>query len=332
MPAKPRRRDSLAVAVTGAGGSLGRRVLPRLLESSRVSSALALDLAPPEVPERKHPKLSFAAIDLTRPGCADELAQHLSAAKIRAVIHLAFFSSPIRDSGYAHEVEAVGTAQVLAACARSKVPRFTMVSTTLVYGASPKNPGFLTEERPLAFAPPTRYLSDKIEAERQVQRFRQSCPSVRSTVLRLAPVVGPHADNPIARYLARKVAPMVLGFDPLVQCLHEDDAAEAVLLAALSDADGDFNVTGRGALPLSAAIRAAGAVPVPLPIPLASAALRSLNALGVLAVPPALLDYLHYPWVADGGRAERELGFKPRFSSREALLSFAQARRAGAAA
>lgn len=332
MPSKPRRRDLFAVGVTGASGSLGRLVLPRLLESSRVSRALALDLAPPAVPERKHRKLSFGAIDLTRPGCADELAHHLSEAGVKVVIHLAFFSSPIRDSGYAHEVEAVGTAQVLAACARAKVRRFVMVSTTLLYGASPKNPGFLTEDRPLAFAPPTRYLSDKAEAERQVERFRRDCPSVSSAVLRLAPVVGPRSDNPIVRYLGRKVAPTVLGFDPLVQCLHEDDAAEALLLAASSEAEGDFNVVGRGALPLSAAVRAAGALPLPLPIPMASAALRSLNALGVLAVPPALLDYLHYSWVADGGRAERELGFKPRFSSREALLSLAQARRSGAAA
>lgn len=330
MPAKTRRRDSLAVGVTGASGSLGRLALPRLFESPQISRVMALDLTAPEPPERKHPKLSFASIDLTRPGCVDEMASHLSAAKVRALVHLAFFSSPVRDGSYAHEVEAVGTAQVLAACARAKVPRFIMVSTTMVYGASPKNPSFLTEDRPLAFAPPTRYIADKVEAERQVQRFRQSCPAVRSTVLRLAPIVGPRADNPVVRYLARKFAPTVLGFDPLVQCVHEDDAAEAVLLAVVSKSDGDFNIAGRGALPLSAAIRTAGARPLPLPAPFASAALRSLNALGALAVPPAFLDYLHYPWVADSGRAERELGFKPRFSSREALLSFAQARGAGA--
>jgi len=328
MPAKARARDALALGVTGASGSLGRLILPRLLESPKVGRALALDLVQPE---RRDPKLQFASIDLTRPGCAEDLARHLSAAKVQALVHLAFFSSPIRDGAYAHEVEAVGTAQVLAACAQAGVSRFTMVSTTMVYGASPGNPGFLTEDRPLTFHAPSRYVADKIEAERQVQRFRQSHPALRSCVLRLAPVVGPNVENPVTRYLGRAVAPVVLGFDPLVQCIHEDDVAEAVLLGVLKGFRGDLNVTGRGALPLSAAVRAAGARPVPLPTPFVAAALRALNAVGMLAVPPALLDYLHYSWIADGSRAERELGFKPRFSSREALLSFAQARRARAA-
>ncbi len=328
MPAKSRARDALVLGVTGASGSLGRLILPRLLESPKIGRVLALDLVEPE---RKDPKLQFAAIDLTRPGCTEDLARHLSAGKVQALIHLAFFSNPVRDGAYAHEVEAVGTAQVLAACVQAGVRRFTMVSTTMVYGASPGNPGFLTEDRPLTFHAPNRYVADKVEAERQVQRFRQSHPSLRSCVLRLAPVVGPNVDNPVTRYLGRAIAPVVLGFDPLIQFLHEDDVAEAVLLCALKGFRGDLNVTGRGALPLSVAVRTAGARPVPLPIPFAAAALRALNALGVLAVPPALLDYLHYPWIADGSRAERELGFKPRFSSREALLSFAQSRRARAA-
>jgi UDP-glucose 4-epimerase len=63
----------------------------------------------------------------------------------------------------------------------------------------------------------------------------------------------------------------------------------------------------------------AGTRPLPLPAPLARAILRGLNAAGITATPPALLDYLHYACVADGARCRDVLGFVPRHSAREAL-------------
>ena len=155
---------------------------------------------------------------------------------------------------------------------------------------------------------------------------------MRSTVLRFASIVGPTVDTPVTRYLGRAVAPVVLGYDPLVQCVHEDDVGEAILCAVLADKCGDYNVCGRGVVPLSTALRLTGAKALPLPMSVAAASLRALNAVGVTAVPTRMLDYLRFLWVADGTRAERELGFRPRYSTREALLSFARSRSGAAAA
>ncbi len=38
--------------------------------------------------------------------------------------------------------------------------------------------------------------------------------------------------------------------------------------------------------------------------------------------PPIFLDFLRYVWVADGEKAQRELGFKARYNSKEALKKF----------
>ncbi len=328
MPAKS-RVPNLRVAVTGAGGSIGRLALPRLLASDRIGHVLALDLSEPDP---AHDKLGFAPLDLSRSGAVDELTRALREAHIGCVVHLAFFSKPIRDAAFAHEVEAVGTGKVLAACAAAKVRALVMSSSTFVYGASPHHPNFLTEDRPLVPHPQSRFVADRIEAEQQVRAYRASHPQMRSVVLRFAPIVGPGVDTPVTRYLGRPVAPVALGHDPLVQCVHEDDVAEAILLAVLSKRSGDFNVCGRGVLPLSTALRLCGSRPLPLPLPLATASLRGLNALGVTAVPTRLVDYLRYLWVADGHKAERELNFRPRHSTREAILSFAQARRSARAA
>jgi UDP-glucose 4-epimerase len=317
------RAKKLCVAVTGANGYIGSLALPRLLASPRVARVIALDLAEPAIDDAH---LSYAPLDLSRASAVEDLTAALLREKVQVLVHLAFFSSPVRDAAFAHEVEAVGTGHVLAACAAASVQSLVMSSTTLVYGALPQNPNLLGEDRPLPFQPLSRYVADKIEAEQQVKDFRRNYPAIRCTVLRLAPVVGPTVDTPISRYLDRSLAPTLFGHDPLVQVVHEDDVAEAILLAVLGGQSTEYNICARGVVPLSAAVRLAGARALPLPLPLATTALRTLNAMGLTNVPTRLLDYLRYLWVADGSKAEHELGFRPHFSTREALLSFAKAR------
>jgi UDP-glucose 4-epimerase len=325
MPRAPAQR-SITIAVTGASGALGRLVMRRFLASPRISRAFAFDLVRPPFESRK---LSYRALDLARPGADRELAEALERDRVGAMVHLAFLSRPTPDAAWAHEVEATGTARVLGACVQAGVRKFLMISSTLVYGASPKNPSFLTEDRSLSDQAPGRWVSDKIEAEQMVRRFRESHPRLRSTVLRCAPIIGPTIGNPFTRLLGRLVVPRVMGYDPPIQVLHQDDAAEAAMRALESRSSGTYNIVGRGVLPLSRAIEQAGARCLPLPLPLIAPAAKALDALGLMYISPGLIDYLRFPWVADGARAEKELAFKPRYGTREALLSFAQSHRNG---
>jgi UDP-glucose 4-epimerase len=121
--------------------------------------------------------------------------------------------------------------------------------------------------------------------------------------------------------LAHRVVPTLLGFDPLWQALHEEDAARALYHSLSANAEGEFNIVGRGVLPLSGLIRLAGAQPLPLPGPLYRAALKTMTSLGGPGFPTALLDYMHYGWVANGERAEEELGFIPMFHARDAVAA-----------
>ena len=157
--------------------------------------------------------------------------------------------------------------------------------------------------------------------ELQLRAFRERNPDTHVLVLRLAPPLGPRLDNPATRLLSRPVVPTLLGFDPLWQALHEEDAARALHLALGAQAQGEFNIVGEGVLPLSALIREAGSRPLPLPGPIARAALRALNAVGSGSLPLNMLDYIHYSWVADGQRASDALGFVPRFHARDAAAS-----------
>ncbi|WP_373045098.1 NAD-dependent epimerase/dehydratase family protein [Vulgatibacter sp.] len=309
------------VAIVGSQSVLGVGLAERLASDPSIERVVAIDLRPPrQVPQR----MIFRRVDLTRPSADQELADVLEVEGVDTVVHLAFFASPIHNATYAHELEAIGTLHVLTAAAAAQVERVVVQSTTTVYGAHPKNPNLLTEDHAVRGSPHSRFVNDKVEAERQAMRWAREHEEVAVSVLRFAPVVGPTAKNLFERYLTRPVAPTVAGYDPLIQALHESDALDALELAVRKGPRGVFNVAPHGVMPLSTALRLCGAQPLPLPGPLAAAALQGLRASGVTPTPASMLDYLRYVWVADGTRYERELGFTPRYSTREAIVALAE--------
>ncbi len=308
--------SGLRVAVTGANGDLGSLLLPLLEQDARVESILALDVVKPA---QLGEKALWKRLDLARHDADRELSELLAEHRIDALFHLAFLFSPITNAAFAHELEVIGTLHVLSATAAAKVKRLVIPSLTAVYGARPGSPAYLREDAPTVGAPPNRFVQDKVEVERQVNAFRPRHPETKVIVLRFAPVLGPSVDNPVTRFLKARVVPSLLGFDPLWQAVHEEDAARALHLALSADAEGCFNVVGRGVLPLSGMIRLAGGNVVPLPHPVARGTIRALNAVGALGVPMSLLDFIQFSWVADGERAARDLGFVPRYHARDAV-------------
>jgi len=311
------KKTGLHVAVTGATGDLGALVLPRLLEDPDVARVLVLDVAKPKA----HPKLMYRRVDLTHHEADGELSNAFSQEGVDVLYHLAFLFGARRNVAFAHEVEVAGTMRVLSAAAQAGLSRLVLPSLTLVYGAHGQHPAVLGEDAPLAGCPSSRFVSDKVEVERQVEDFRARFPGTKVFLLRFAPILGPHVNNPATRLLTRRLVPTVLGFDPPWQAVHEEDVAEALHLCLRAQVAGTYNIVGAGALPLSGMIRQAGGAPLPLPEPIARALLRGLATSGVRIVPLGLLDYLHYTWVADGGRAQKALGFVPRYHSREAVAA-----------
>src|SRR5205085_6239472 len=103
--------------------------------------------------------------------------------RLASFVYLSVLSRPTHAAEWAHELEDVGTMHVLNACAGVAPRRLVMISTTLVYGAHPKNPNFLTEESELRGHRDSRFVNDKVRAEKQVQRFAREHPEVEVCVL-----------------------------------------------------------------------------------------------------------------------------------------------------
>lgn len=317
MAADGVKKSGLRVAVTGATGDLGERLLPVLLADPTIAEVVTLGVAKP----KDAPRLHFQHVDLTHHDADRALAVALEAHPVDALFHLAFVWGRQTPGTLAHELEVAGTMRVLEAVQRAKIPRLIVGSLTALYGAFPDHPARLTEDAALRGCPPSRFISDKVQAEQLLQRFTEQHPEVRTLILRFAPVVGPRTNNPISRLLRRRRIPTLLGFDPLWQAIHEDDAAAALHLALRAEARGVFNIVGEGVVPLSGLIQAAGGQAVPLPVPLARATMQLLSVYGGVGVPSRMLDYMHFAWVADGSRAKEALGFVPRHHARDAVAA-----------
>jgi UDP-glucose 4-epimerase len=212
---------------------------------------------------------------------------------------------------------------VLNACAGVEPQRLVMISTTLVYGAHPKNPNFLTEDAELRGHRDSRFVNDKLRAEKQVQRFaKEHTANTEVCILRFAPILGPTISNMYTRFFTRPVAPVMMGHDPLMQFVHEQDAAYALQKAVESHATGAFNIVGKGVLPYTTVLALLGRVPVPMPQLIARQLSKVLWATQLVGSPPSFLDFLLYLCVADGAKARRELGFSPRLSIKRTILDF----------
>lgn len=310
-------REGLRVGVTGASSDLGRLLLPRLAADPGVAKIVAFDVAAPEPVE----KLSVVKLDLTRPGSEPAMIDAFRHESLDALYHLAFLSSRLRGAAFAHELEVIGSLHVLAAAAAVKLPRLVVASTTALYGARKDAPAILTERSPLHHGHESRFIHDKVEVEKQLEKFRERTPGTQVVVLRFAPIVGRTVDNPISRWLRTKVFPLPMGFDPLWQVVHEDDAAQALVQALRTETSGPINVAAEGALPLSELVRLAGGRAVPVPGVALSSLLKTLAALGLPTAQPSMLDYLRFNWVADAGRARRELGFEPKYTAAAAVIA-----------
>jgi len=311
--------DARVVAITGARNFLGTELIKRLEEDQRYARVIALDVRKPEIPLEK---TQFLELDLTSTAADEELAAILADEDVDTVVHAAFLSHPTHATEWAHELEDIGTMHVLNACANVKPARLLMTSTTMVYGASPTNPNFLTEDDELKGHADSRFINDKVGAERQALEFAKSHPETSLCSLRFAPMLGPTVTNLFTRFFSRPMAPVMMGYDPLLQFVHERDAVDALKIALDQDVSGPLNIVSKGVLPYTTVLALMGKIPLPLPHFLARPLSKALWATQVMDAPPSFLDFLRFLCVADGRRAKQVLGFEPRYTIKRTILDF----------
>jgi UDP-glucose 4-epimerase len=156
----------------------------------RTERIVAIDL---DTPETRGPKTRMYPVDLTTPTSEERVAEILAAEKVDTLLHLAFLSSPTHASAWAHELESVGTMHVLNAARQVSLRKLILWSQTILYGAHPTNPNFLSERHPLRADADEPFFGDKMAAEREAAAFAAKAKGTVVTTLRTAPIVGPRS-------------------------------------------------------------------------------------------------------------------------------------------
>jgi UDP-glucose 4-epimerase len=302
---KRTRKGQRVVAVTGAFGYLGRRLLAVLEEHPHVDKVVAIDirtahsLAPTgdDWPLLfQHPKLSVHCLDLTGEHVATDVAEVFQRERVSTLFHLAVLSNPTHALEAAHELESIGTMHVLHAAAAADLGQVVGVSSTMCYGASHKNPAYIRETQALS-PPNARSLRDKADVDRQL--LAANTPSCAVAVARLAPLLPSAPDHFWTRTFSRRLIPAVPGYDPLMQLLHPDDAVRALVRLWECVARGAFHVVGQGVLPLSHIIAERRALPAYLPSGAGASLLKALWSAQLIDMPPSYLPFFQWPFVCD---------------------------------
>ncbi|MFC5819935.1 NAD-dependent epimerase/dehydratase family protein [Nonomuraea harbinensis] len=317
------------VLVTGVSRHIGARVASVLAADPDISRVIGVDTVPPPSLTRDGGiplgRTEFVRVDLRSP----DIAGVFAAADVDTVVHMSLVSAPSRSTGRAamKEHNVIGTMQLLGACQRSATVRRVVVrSTTAVYGSSPRDPAVFTEDLEPPDSPSHGYAKDAVEVEGYVRGFARRRPDVSVSLLRFVNFMGPGVDSPLTRYFTQPVLPTVLGFDPRLQFVHEDDAVEVLRRTATEDHPGTFNVAGAGVLLLSQCVRRAGRPALAMPSPAFQLLGNVARGAGLVEYSPEQLRLMRHGRAVDTGALESELGWRPKFTTAAAFHDFLSSR------
>lgn len=204
---------------------------------------------------------------------------------------------------------------------RYRIPKIILLSTANAYGALPDNPVNIKEDAPLNAARTFPEIRDQITVDMYAQSFFWKYPEIETVILRPVHILGPTVRNAASNYLRLPTAPVILGYDPMLQVIHEDDVVRAILLALQPGIKGIFNINGPGELPLSEILNLLKHRAIPVPHALLKAfSLVPLDFFSFKILPDEW-DFIRYSCLVDGSQAKQLLGFEPQYSLIETITS-----------
>jgi UDP-glucose 4-epimerase len=309
----------MRVLVTGLSTYWGGKLAQILEARPDVEVVVGLDTKDPTVPlERTEFVRSDSSYSI--------LSRIVKATQIDTVLHTHLIVDSTLASGRTlHEVNVIGTMSLLAAAgaAGSPVRKVVLKSSGLVYGSNFQDPYCFREEDKRTRGPKTNVERSLLEVESILRDFADDSPHVDVTLLRFANVLGDDIETPYTTALKLPLVPEILGFDPRIQFVHEDDVVGALMYATTHAVPGVYNVGGNGNMPWSEVCAIVGKRRLALPPILTSFAVEPLRLLRIVELPPESLMLLRYGRHIDNDRYKRA-GFRYKYTTAGTVEAFAR--------
>lgn len=304
----------MRLLITGISSNLGRLVAKLALANDH--TVLGIDRRPwPDAPRA----VEMHNVDLQKRAAEDVFrTRHPD-----AVVHLATVTSLSKDAEDRHRINLGGTRAVFEHAERYNVRSCVFVGRHTFYGAAADAPLYHPETDPPLAVATFPELADLVAADLFAASALWRTPALQTVVLRICYTIGPSKKGTLASFLEGRRVPMVFGFDPLFQVMHEEDAARAILLAAESSTKGDlkgaFNVAGPPPVPLSLLIELAGKTAVRIPEPILP---RFLGRFGISRLSQESIGHIKHAVVVDDTAFRAATGFNHTWDADETLNSF----------
>ncbi len=299
------------ILITGIAGGLSQRVAAKLLADG--NSVVGIDyreIRTPLPPSLSKLKVHRAHYNKT---IIEDVFRHNS---FDAVMHLGRAFSLKESVGKRFDLNVVGSQKIMNLALAHKVPSLVVLSTFHIYGAHPSNHIPIAEDEPLRAGVQFPQIADAIQMDNMASTWVYRYPEVRTCVLRPTNIIGPTLHNTLTQFLRLRHVPYLLGFNPMMQFLHEDDLADAIIAAWRGQLIGVYNVTSDETIPWRTAISLTRAPTFPVLAPMADLFLRATGN-----VPGYLIDFFRYPCVITDRQFRGKVSWFPRHGLEETLWS-----------
>lgn len=299
------------ILITGTSGYLGQAVIRRIIHNNPFGRVFGMDRRPPKLlgPVR------FILKDLGDME-VDEIGELMVTYDIECVLNLVFGNSARSKTG----VKA--TQVLLEAAGMTGVRRLVQMSGYDVYAT-----GHMFDTTPRKESDPVwgegvapRHAERRLEVERRLWRTAEIYPRLEVVALRCCHVIGPGLNSRVDALLDSPVIFGRKGREPVVQFLHIEDAAEALIRGVLVEGlMGPVNVAGTDAVPLSVMAGILEKRVVRLSPWMARSALELGNRAGRLKFGPGEWERLVDSAPLDVSMLPKALGYTPRYTTRQTL-------------
>jgi nucleoside-diphosphate-sugar epimerase len=303
--------------ITGGSGFLGINLTRYLFNKGH--EVICYDIADFDYPERD--RITFIKADIR-----DRAALDRAMPGVHIVVHTAA-ALPLYSKEDIYTTDVIGTRNVVEAAYQAGVERLIHISSTAVYGIPDHHP--IYEDDPLHGVGP--YGEAKIEAERICLEYRQKGMCI--PIIRPKSFIGPERLGVFA--LLYDWARDGRGFPVLgngknrYQYLDVEDLCDAIYLCATlprEQVNDTFNIGakefGTVAEDFQAVLDYAGHGKKVKPFPAGPVilGLRILEALGLSPLYKWVYETIAKDSFVSIEKAERVLGFRPKYSNKDALL------------
>ena len=301
----------MRILITGMAGELGTRVAQLLEADRRIHDLVGTDFDPPR---RRLHRVDFHRIDPRR---EERLAALVRELDPTVVVHLGVYEPDARCSpAAAAEMSGACTRAVMpTAAGSSSLERIVARSGIEVYGRRRGSP--LRPDESVAPDPTSPFGRLLLDAE-GVAATAGRRAGVPVTLLRFAPIVGPHFPSPLGRYLRLPVVTVAALADLPFSLVQQEDAAAAIVAAVWRGLDGPVNVAGSGAVTPRQAARMGGRAIFPALGP-AWVGARWLSDLVGAPVPGHVAELLLRGRTTDSTGAADALGVRPALATPEVV-------------